>query len=470
MSDKIILSLTLIIVVFFIIFVIYFSFKRLKRVFSKRLKLISKTLTNLIGITTQLKNSNDEISKSSLEQSTALEESATASDEIFSMAKSNQDKTSSIATSVGKTLESSKEGRNIVLSLDEMMGKINLSTEKLTIQIENSNQKFAEILTILSEINQKTSVIHEIVFQTKLLSFNASVEAARAGEHGKGFAVVAQEIGNLASMSGNSALEIESIISDSTKKVNLILNESKLTSKALIQESLDSIESGLQLSKECRQVFDEITNQIDHISSDITSVSRATTEQTKGVEEISRALNHLSEINQRNSLISQQTTQSISLLGSMVSDFDHEIISLVQDYDKKYSRDNLDEIPWGEKYHIGVSKMDEEHQILVDKINHLILAMNKNKMDSISKKFVDLSNYVVEHFTDEEKFLEEINYPQLASHKKIHENLISNMKEFEDSIASDNLDKRELASFLQNWLITHILGVDMKYANFYNKV
>ena len=36
------------------------------------------------------------------------------------------------------------------------------------------------------------AVINDIVFQTKLLSFNASVEAARAGESGKGFAVVAE--------------------------------------------------------------------------------------------------------------------------------------------------------------------------------------------------------------------------------------------------------------------------------------
>ncbi|MBC7465119.1 MAG: hypothetical protein H7256_03945 [Bdellovibrio sp.] len=50
----------------------------------------------------------------------------------------------------------------------------------------------------MEEIGNKTKVINDIVFQTKLLSFNASVEAARAGEHGKGFAVVAEEVGKLA--------------------------------------------------------------------------------------------------------------------------------------------------------------------------------------------------------------------------------------------------------------------------------
>ena len=49
-------------------------------------------------------------------------------------------------------------------------------------QINQSNVKLQEINTIISNISSKTAVINDIVFQTKLLSFNASVEAARAGD------------------------------------------------------------------------------------------------------------------------------------------------------------------------------------------------------------------------------------------------------------------------------------------------
>ena len=66
--------------------------------------------------------------------------------------------------------------------------------------------------SIIQEIEDKTKAIDEIVFQTKLLSFNASVEAERAGEHGRGFSVVAQEVGNLAQLSGKSAAEINEIL------------------------------------------------------------------------------------------------------------------------------------------------------------------------------------------------------------------------------------------------------------------
>lgn len=446
-----------------------FIFYRLRKDFTKRLRHFSKSMTGMIGLTTQLKNSNSDISQSSLDQSSAIQESAAASDEIYSMAKNNQEKTASIAQKVSETLSSTIEGRDFISSLNSLIDDINHSNMRLTKQIESSNDKFSDILHILSDIGQKTSVIHEIVFQTKLLSFNASVEAARAGEHGKGFSVVAQEIGNLANMSGKSAQEIESIINDSTKKVKDILQESQKRSQEIIEESLQTIKLGLEKSNDTRVAFEQIAEQVESVASDIHSVTEATLEQTKGVEEISYALNHLSEITQRNSLISQQITQSVNILGTMVSEFDHEILNLLTKYSGGKEEDHIDQIPWGPQYHIGVSKMDEEHQILVNKINILIESMNTDDYDIIEKDFTDLANYVVEHFTDEETFMREIKYPQFESHKKIHENLINNMQSFNAQITQKDLDKRELSSFLQNWLITHILGVDMKYADFNNK-
>ena len=67
---------------------------------------------------------------------------------------------------------------------------------------------------------QKTQVINDIVFQTQLLSFNASIEAAKAGVHGKGFSVVAEEVGKLAVLSGTAASEISEILKESSKTIS----------------------------------------------------------------------------------------------------------------------------------------------------------------------------------------------------------------------------------------------------------
>lgn len=98
--------------------------------------------------------------------------------------------------------------------------------------MKTSNAEVKELVGIINGISERTKVIDEIVFQTKLLSFNASVEAERAGEHGRGFAVVAQKVGNLAQMSGKAAQEISSILKQSIEKsVSVTSNNEKNVAK-----------------------------------------------------------------------------------------------------------------------------------------------------------------------------------------------------------------------------------------------
>ena len=75
-------------------------------------------------------------------------------------------------------------------SVDELLSaflEIYKSMQGLIEEIHANNKQTLGILDSISTINSKTKMINDIVFQTKLLSFNASVEAARAGEFGKGF-------------------------------------------------------------------------------------------------------------------------------------------------------------------------------------------------------------------------------------------------------------------------------------------
>ena len=92
--------------------------------------------------------------------------------------------------------------------------------------------------------------------------------------------------------------------------------------------------------------------------------------------------------------------------------------------------------------------------------------MNGNDTVEIKTAFDELIDYTVYHFSNEEKFMQKISYPMFESHKKVHENLLASVAKFYKNFQEGNIDKIRLASFLKNWLFTHIMGIDTKYAQY----
>jgi methyl-accepting chemotaxis protein len=183
-------------------------------------------------------------------------------------------------------------------------------------QVEEGNKEISQIVRVISEIGNKTKVINDIVFQTKLLSFNASVEAARAGEHGKGFAVVAEEVGNLAQMSGSAAKEISDLLEQSVVKVQNIVDQTGQRVEKLIVNAREKVAVGEETAKRCAQILEQILLNADEVNSLISEIATSAQEQARGVQEINSAMTQLDNVTQQNSASASQSSQlSSSLLG-----------------------------------------------------------------------------------------------------------------------------------------------------------
>lgn len=120
-----------------------------------------------------------------------------------------------------------------------------------------------------------------------------------------------------------------------------------------------------------------------------------------------------------------------------------------------------------EEYMIGVDLIDKEHRELfriVDKANRLVRSYDDSDYDKIVAIINELKEYTKEHFTDEEEYMEGINYSGLDAQRRAHAAFIDKLESIDlseiDSNPQENLE--ELVEYLLGWLINHILNSDKK--------
>lgn len=301
---------------------------------ARELRLISKGLADEAGlvekVAAKISSASTDLSASTSQQAAALQETTAAVEETSAMIGKNAEN-AKISTDVSRESESTVEkGRQAVEQMLHSIDDISSSNAEIMRQIEESNREISDIVKVIAEIGNKTKVINDIVFQTKLLSFNASVEAARAGEHGKGFAVVAEEVGNLAQMSGNAAKEISEMLEGSIKKVELIVHNTHTRVGNLVQIGKEKVGAGTVTAKRCSEILEEIVANVGRVGSLVSEISVASQEQAKGVSEINKAMSELDNVAQQNSVASQETSASAEELRSQVLEVREFIARLEQ--------------------------------------------------------------------------------------------------------------------------------------------
>ena len=119
-------------------------------------------------------------------------------------------------------------------------------------------------------------------------------------------------------------------------------------------------------------------------------------------------------------------------------------------------------------YLVGIDLIDGEHRELfriVDRASQLVKSYEAaSGYDRIVSILNELKNYTIEHFRDEEEYMESIGYEGLEAQKRAHEAFVDKLENIDyDEIENNSQEYlQKLLEFLLGWLINHILYTDKK--------
>ena len=128
-------------------------------------------------------------------------------------------------------------------------------------------------------------------------------------------------------------------------------------------------------------------------------------------------------------------------------------------------------IEWTKKYSVGVSVMDEEHKGLIDTINKVIAARQRNySQEEVEEILSELVKYAKEHFKNEEAYMSKFEYPDYLLHYNEHLNFSLHMIIYNNQVINGEYKiMDEVYNYLQEWLVHHIQKTDKKYTKCFNK-
>jgi len=141
---------------------------------------------------------------------------------------------------------------------------------------------------------------------------------------------------------------------------------------------------------------------------------------------------------------------------------------------------------WNSAFETGNELVDNDHKEIFSLVETVLASSLKSRKEKVQASIEFLANYVVRHFGNEERLMDESGYPRSAIHKKEHSDFLVVATQLQEKFKNDGYSLGEITDetadaskalhlsleinkTVMGWLSKHVMGSDRDLANHYKK-
>jgi hemerythrin len=129
-------------------------------------------------------------------------------------------------------------------------------------------------------------------------------------------------------------------------------------------------------------------------------------------------------------------------------------------------------IKWDQSYELNIPVIDTQHKQLFALLNELDENLRRGvKVSTIADVLTRTQQYVVRHFSLEEKYMKDSKYPgldaQIAAHRYFTNRSTTIVEEFKRSGLTPSV-VQSLKQELSEWIKNHIMVLDVAFGKYYS--
>jgi hemerythrin-like metal-binding protein len=129
-------------------------------------------------------------------------------------------------------------------------------------------------------------------------------------------------------------------------------------------------------------------------------------------------------------------------------------------------RNNEMLVEWTELYSTGIDEIDGHHKKLLELLNKsYFMILEESSQDELMELLEELIDYAKYHFATEEELMRSHDYDKIDGHLREHFRFTNKVLSFEiEARVGKKYLLVDVFDFVRNWLLNHILTVDLEMA------